>query len=115
MTQATYASHLHESPEDLEVKRTAWRGTKERLMFLAKRFAEAHEPGSKGPSGKQQGIMDSAKDRENFPKGVIKKCGNLVRRIDAAEDPDKKSQLQLQLQAAQREFADRIGLGQAFA
>lgn len=115
MTRAAYASRLHESPEDLAVKRTAWQGTKKRLMFLAEAFAEAHVPGEPTPNGKQQGIMDSAKERENFPKGVIKKAGTLVRRIEAEEDPAERNTLKLKLREFQRAYAEKIGLGQAFS
>lgn len=108
-------SHLHESEADLEVKRTAWRGTKKRLHVWVNLFAEAHVPGE-STSPKQDSVLIHA-DKECYPKMLIRKLGKLgklARRISVAEDPKKKTELQLKFEEAQRGYAHSIGLGQAY-
>lgn len=103
-------NHLKETPGDIDVKRTAWRGCKRRLLVWASQYAANHKVG--GETDYQLAILADAK-QEKFPMTTVRKVGSLMRRIDAADD-EARSKLEVALQGALRSYAEGLGLSKGF-
>lgn len=108
------SSNLVETPEDLEVKRKAWVWNKRELLTYVTQYAKAADPTApSAPTSKQNAIVADA-EKAKFPISLVRKLGKLQCRITAADNPGKETELKAKFTAALRDYADKIGLGQAF-
>lgn len=108
----SHRSHLKETEEDLVPKQKAWAGCRKRIESYAKQYAEGHVVGE-SPTDDQKAILQDAKN-EGYPKSIVKTCGDLMRRIDKAKEEDK-AELIVKRTTALRDYANDLGLGQAFS
>lgn len=109
------SSNLVETSEDLEVKRKAWIWNKRELLEFVNQYAKAAVYGSLStPSGRRDAIAADA-GKENFPVTLVRDLGNLRRRINDAENPERKKELNERFDGLLRDYAEKIGLGQAFS
>ena len=108
------SSNLVETPEDLEVKRKAWVWNKRELLTYVTQYAEAADPGTVSTPTSQQNAIAADAAKARFPVTLVRQLGNLRRRIDASEDLDLEKELVTKFTDQLRDYADKIGLGQAF-
>ncbi|MCA0905157.1 hypothetical protein LCM27_01960 [Ruegeria marisrubri] len=111
------SSHLVETPEDLAVKVKAWKATEAEVMRFGREYAEDDGVGLGKPSAMQDAIAGDAGDK-GYPTTVVREVGSILRRIEVAEEANKPAdvaELKTKLRAELCGFANKIGLGKAYA
>ncbi|WP_122072951.1 hypothetical protein [Pseudophaeobacter sp. EL27] len=107
------SSHLVETPEDLEVKRKAWIWNKRELLKFVTQYADAADPGAVSKPTSLQNAIAADAEKAKFPVTLVRKLGNLRRRIDASDDKDGETELVTEFTDKLRSYAEKLGLGQA--
>ncbi len=108
------SSHVVETPEDLEVKRKAWVWNKRVLLKYVTQYAKAADPATPSIPTKNQNAIVADAENEKFPKSLVRKLGKLRIRINSTEDSCSVSELEAKFTDALREYAEKLGLGQAY-
>ncbi|EBA17429.1 hypothetical protein RSK20926_06822 [Roseobacter sp. SK209-2-6] len=109
------SSHMKETAEDLAVKEKAWVWNKRELMSYVTQYAEAAIPGKVSKPNKKQKAIAQDAGKAKFPVTLVRKLGNLQRRINGEEDEVQRGYLSTEFQTHLRAYADGLGLLQVFS